>query len=111
MIIKIIGSGSAGNHMAYALQKLADKIVLTDLSEKTLKRSKNQIYIPRYKILCNAISPHGLFNNHSKNFQKNFSQRSPLGRMSLPHEVLPAIDYLLDENNKYTNGIELMVNG
>ena len=68
-------------------------------------------YFKKYKILCNAISPHGLFNNHSKNFQKNFSQRSPLGRMSLPQEVLPAIDYLLDENNKYTNGIELMVDG
>ena len=49
MIIKIIGSGSAGNHMAYALQKLADKIVLTDLSKGALKRSKNNIYIPRYK--------------------------------------------------------------
>ena len=49
MIIKIIGSGSAGNHMAYALQKLADKIVLTDLSKDALKRSKNDIYIPRYK--------------------------------------------------------------
>jgi len=49
MIIKIIGSGSAGNHMAYALQKLSEKIVLTDLSEKALARSKNQIYIPRYK--------------------------------------------------------------
>tara|TARA_Y100000389_G_C17331246_1_gene448222 strand:- start:14 stop:730 length:717 start_codon:yes stop_codon:yes gene_type:complete len=68
-------------------------------------------YFKKYKILCNSISPHGLFNNHSKNFQKNFSKRSPLGRMSLPHEVLPAIDFLLDENNKYTNGIELMVDG
>jgi hypothetical protein len=40
---------------------------------------------------------------HSKTFQKNFSQRSPIGRMSLPQEILPAIDFLLDENNKYTN--------
>ena len=49
MIIKIIGSGSAGNHMAYALETLVDKIVLTDISKKTLRRSKNNIYIPRYK--------------------------------------------------------------
>ena len=28
MILKIIGSGSAGNHMAYALQKLADKTIV-----------------------------------------------------------------------------------
>jgi len=56
MIIKIIGSGSAGNHMAYALQKLADKIVLTDLSKDALKRSKNDIYIPRYKIWSKKIN-------------------------------------------------------
>jgi len=49
MNIKIIGSGSAGNHMAFALQKYANKIVLTDLSKKALKRSKEEIYIPRYK--------------------------------------------------------------
>ena len=49
MNIKIIGSGSAGNHMAFALQKYTNKIVLTDVSEKALKRSKEEIYIPRYK--------------------------------------------------------------
>ena len=52
MIIKIIGSGSAGNHMAYALEKLTDKIVLTDLSKGALKRSKNNI--SRYKGKNNA---------------------------------------------------------
>jgi len=49
MIIKIIGSVSAGNHMAYALRNLSKKIVLTDISRKALIRSKNQIYLPRYK--------------------------------------------------------------
>ena len=68
-------------------------------------------YFKKYQILCNSISPHGLFNNHSKKFQKNFSERSPVGRMSFPREILPAIDFLLDENNRYTNGIELMVDG
>ena len=56
MIIKIIGSGSAGNHMAFALEKLVDKIVLTDISKKALKRSKNSIYIPRYKRWSKKIS-------------------------------------------------------
>jgi NAD(P)-dependent dehydrogenase (short-subunit alcohol dehydrogenase family) len=68
-------------------------------------------YFKKYKILCNSISPHGVFNKHSKTFQKNFSQRSPIGRMSLPQEILPAIDFLLDEKNRYTNGIELLVDG
>ena len=58
MIIKIIGSGSAGNHMAYALDNLVDKIILTDISKKTLKRSKNNIYIPRYKRWSKKIDLH-----------------------------------------------------
>jgi predicted dehydrogenase len=49
MIIKIVGSGSAGNHMAYALRNLSNHIVLTDISKKALIRSKYQIYLPRYK--------------------------------------------------------------
>jgi len=56
MHIKIVGSGSAGNHMAYALQKLVKKITLTDLSLKALKRSKVKIYIPRYKVWSKKIS-------------------------------------------------------
>ena len=49
MNIKIIGSGSAGNHMAFALEKFVKRITLTDVSLDALKRSKNKIYIPRYK--------------------------------------------------------------
>jgi predicted dehydrogenase len=49
MDIKIIGSGSAGNHMAFALEKFAKTITMSDISKKALKRSKYQVYIPRYK--------------------------------------------------------------
>ena len=49
MKIKIIGSGSAGNHIAYAFSKMPVKIVQTDLNLKALKRSKFKIYKKRYK--------------------------------------------------------------
>ena len=50
MEIKIIGGGSAGNHMAYALSQIKDinKIYISDLSHTILERSK-RIYIERYK--------------------------------------------------------------
>jgi predicted dehydrogenase len=47
--IKIIGAGSAGNHMAFAFKKYNAKITMLDTNSGSLKRSKNQIYIPRYK--------------------------------------------------------------
>ena len=49
MKIKIIGCGSAGNHMAFAFKKIAKHIIMTDISSLTLLRSKNQIYKKRYK--------------------------------------------------------------
>jgi len=54
MIIKIIGSGSAGNHIAFAFKKFAKKIYMFDLSADALKRSK-KIYISRYKKWNNNI--------------------------------------------------------
>ncbi len=49
MNIKIIGSGSAGNHMAFAMKNIAKKITMTDISKNALKRSKKNIYLKRYK--------------------------------------------------------------
>lgn len=65
----------------------------------------------KYKILCNSISPHGIENQQCKEFKKNFNSRSPLGRLSSTHEVLPAINFLLDINNTYTNGANIAVDG
>jgi len=51
MKIKIVGAGSAGNHMAYAFTtfKETTKIVLSDINAKALKRSKKEIFLKRYK--------------------------------------------------------------
>jgi NAD(P)-dependent dehydrogenase (short-subunit alcohol dehydrogenase family) len=68
-------------------------------------------YYKHLKILCNCISPHGIENKHQKKFINNFSKRSPIGRLSKAKEVLPAIDFLLDKNNTYTNGSNISVDG
>lgn len=68
-------------------------------------------YFKEYKILCNSISPHGIENNQSKKFKQNFSKRSPLGRLSHPKEILPAVEFLLNPDNNYTNGANIAVDG
>ena len=68
-------------------------------------------YYKKFKVLCNCISPHGIENNHKKSFIKNFSKRSPVGRLSRASEILPSIDFLLDEKNTYTNGANISVDG
>ena len=68
-------------------------------------------YYKDLRVLCNCISPHGIENKHQKKFVVNFSKRSPIGRLSKVQEVLPAIDFLLDSNNTYTNGSNISVDG
>lgn len=67
--------------------------------------------IREYGVLCNSISPHGIENNQSSQFKKNFSNRNPIGRLSAPNEVLPAVRFLLDEDNTYVNGANIAVDG
>lgn len=46
--IKIIGAGSAGNHIAFAFKKFNAEIIMQDIDNLSLKRSKSKIYIQRY---------------------------------------------------------------
>lgn len=62
---KIIGCGSAGNHIAYGLKQYAKQIVMSDTNYKNLLRSKNQIYIKRYKIWNKNIEL--IIENNDKN--------------------------------------------
>ena len=64
-----------------------------------------------YGVLCNSIAPHGVENGQSPGFQENFGLRSPSGRLSEPQEVLPAVEFLLDERNTYVNGANIAVDG
>ena len=68
-------------------------------------------YFKEYNVLCNSISPHGIENNQSLEFQDNFTKRSPLGRLSEPEEVVAAFNFLLDESNTYVNGANIPVDG
>ena len=54
--ILIFGSGSIGNHMAYACRKLKHNVCVTDVDNLALKRMKNKIFPKRYKYWDKKIS-------------------------------------------------------
>ena len=62
-------------------------------------------------IRINAVTPHGLYNDHEEQFVKNFSSKSPLGRMSDRKEVVGALLYLASEASSYVTGHNLVVDG
>ena len=62
-------------------------------------------------IQINTISPGGIENNQTNDFISNYKRKTPAGRMGKPKDLFPALDFLLDENNQYTNGENISVDG
>ena len=62
-------------------------------------------------VRVNQITPHGVWNNHEDQFEKNFSEMSPLQRMSYNHEVAGAAVYLLSDASSYVTGHNMVVDG
>ncbi|MDZ4750838.1 MAG: SDR family oxidoreductase [Flavobacteriales bacterium] len=62
-------------------------------------------------VRVNMITPHGVWNNHEEQFEKNFARFSPLERLSYNHEVASAMVYLLSDASSYVTGDNMLVEG
>lgn len=62
-------------------------------------------------IRCNAIAPHGIFNNHDERFLANFRRLSPAGRMCDLDEIEGPFIFLASKGSSYITGITLVVDG
>ncbi|MDQ3110638.1 MAG: SDR family oxidoreductase [Bacteroidota bacterium] len=62
-------------------------------------------------VRVNQITPHGVWNNHEEQFEKNFANFSPLQRMSYNHEVANAAVFLLSDSASYVTGHNMLVEG
>ncbi len=62
-------------------------------------------------VRVNMITPHGVWNNHEEQFEKNFANFSPLQRLSYNHEVAGALIYLLSDASSYVTGDNMKVEG
>lgn len=68
-------------------------------------------FYAKENIRCNAIVPHGIFNNHEESFLVNFSRMSPLGRMCNREELNGPFTFLASDASSYMTGSVLMVDG
>jgi NAD(P)-dependent dehydrogenase (short-subunit alcohol dehydrogenase family) len=68
-------------------------------------------FYARNNIRCNAIVPHGIFNNHSKEFLTNWERLSPMGRMCNRSELDGPFAFLASDASSYMTGATLNVDG
>ncbi len=62
-------------------------------------------------IRCNTLVPHGVFNQHKKDFCDNFSKLSPMGRMCHVEELRGPFVFLASKASSYMTGSTLVVDG
>ena len=62
-------------------------------------------------VRVNAITPHGVFNDHEEAFDKRFSSMSPMSRMMRAEEVTGAVIYLSSNASSYVTASNLLVEG
>lgn len=62
-------------------------------------------------IRCNAVAPHGIWNEHDEEFVHRFAELSPAGRMCRLDEVDGAFLFLASDASSYMTGSVLALDG
>ena len=62
-------------------------------------------------IRVNCVIPGGVFNKHSDEFVKAYSNRVPMGRMANREELIGIIMYLISDSSSYVTGQNFVIDG
>ena len=68
-------------------------------------------WLGKHSVRVNAVTPGGVYNNHTKKFFKNYSNRTPLKRMAEPDDLSGIILYLMSDSSSYATGQNFIVDG
>lgn len=68
-------------------------------------------YFASEGIRANTISPGGIFDNQALSFVEKYSQKTPMGRMGKPREIVGAVIFLASDASTFVTGQNILVDG
>ena len=68
-------------------------------------------HFAKYNIQINCISPGGFLNNQTKDFVNNYNFKNPSNRMAEVKDLNGVLNFLIDKDNAYTNGTNIILDG
>ena len=69
------------------------------------------VHLAKHKIRVNCLSPGGVLNNQTEEFISNYSNLTPLSRMSQASEYVAAVVFMLGPGASYMTGSNMIVDG
>jgi NAD(P)-dependent dehydrogenase (short-subunit alcohol dehydrogenase family) len=68
-------------------------------------------YLGDHGVRVNAVSPGGVFDGQEETFVEQYEERTPMGRMADPEDVVGAVVFLASDSASYVTGQNLAVDG
>lgn len=68
-------------------------------------------YLGKHEVRVNAVSPGGVFNGQDATFVEQYEDRTPMGRMADPEDIVGAVVFLASDAASYVTGQNLAVDG
>ena len=68
-------------------------------------------YLGEHGVRVNAVSPGGVFDGQDGTFVEQYEERTPMGRMADPEDVVGAVVFLASDAASYVTGQNLAVDG
>jgi len=69
------------------------------------------VHAAEFGVRVNCVSPGGVFNQQGEDFVRNYSARTPFGRMADDTEICGAVTFLASPEAKYISGQNIIVDG